>query len=84
MGHSMFKTNLGNIVVYLLYMSLFPPHFIPTIVQQVYRIIFTIIVLIYLLSKGQKRILINDSLLVVISIVASCNINYLASYANAI
>ncbi len=71
-----YVTNLGNIGVYLLFIALFRPYFLPSPVYQMIKALAAGCVLLYVLTKRNKISLINLSVAVSFSIIVSSAISF--------
>jgi hypothetical protein len=69
-------TNYRNIGVYLLFIVLFRPYFLPSPVYQIIKVFAACYVFIYVIIKHQKLPLINISVAVSASIILSSAVNY--------
>lgn len=70
------KVKLSKLMLYALFLAVFKPYFIPTIVQQTIKCGLVLCVLLYIVSKGKKEELFNISILFCASVVISGLINY--------
>ena len=69
------KITFGEILIFMLFVSIFRPYFLPSTVYQMIKVIVVGIAFIFLIAKA-KGILINWSILVCISIIVSSFISF--------
>lgn len=72
-----YRLKLQDVIVYLLFIAVFKPYFIPEPVRQIIKIVFLIIVFFYLASRLTNKKLLNCSLLFCFFILISACINYI-------
>lgn len=75
------KLNLDNLLIYLLFFSIFTPYVLPVTVRQIIKITTVFAALIYMISHYKKTKIFNISLIVVSSMITSCFLNFLNSHA---
>ncbi len=80
MIRSVTKVKASNLLVYLLFISIFLPSIMPSIVGRVLHIMSTALVIVYVIHKQKKRLLWNHSIIVCLSIIASSFYSYIIDH----
>lgn len=70
------KVKMHDLVIYALFIAIFKPYFLPTVLQQGMKCVLILIVFIYIIANGKRKEIINDSIFFCACVILSGIVNY--------